>query len=240
MHRYILLSLALAACVPDSGDEGILILKNVAPGDNCAVDPATSEVGITHGELSSVIPTQYQFIAQMKSKITALEGQEDQRTVFATGANVDLTFPDSTLFDAATLTRLKDTGVTHFRTLFAASIAPNGGLADAGFEVTTRALYDEIYAVAPDAKVANGTRFALEVVATITVTGTMGGDAVASQPYAFPIRIANDTLLTSVGACPLPMGTTVTYGNTCNRPQDAPISCCSTANGLMCPPTVVP
>lgn len=239
MHRYALLSLALAACVPDSGDEGILILKNVAPGPDCTVTAEESEPGITHGELSSAIPTQYAFIAQMKSRITALESQVDQRTVFISGANVDLTFPDSTFFTEAEQAMMRTQGITRFRSLFAATITPNGGITDAGFDVTTRGLYDAIYAKAPSAMVIGGDPyFALEVVATITVTGTMSGDEVTSQPYAFPIRIANDSLISVVGVCPVPSGTEISLGNNCGRPQDALITCCSSGDTVMCPPTV--
>lgn len=237
MHRYLFV-LALGACVPDSGDEGLVILKNVAPGEGCSVLSQETEVGVTHGALSSVFVTQYQFIAQLKSKITALEGQEDQRIVFTTGANVDLTFPDSTFFSDAELDQMKTDGVTHFKSLFAASVFPNGGVADAGFDITTPALYDRIYAKAPHAKVVGGERFSLEVVATIKVIGTMGGDEVTSQPFAFPLSISNDRVISVAGTCPLAAGTELSLGNGCGRYQDVAVTCCSSGTDVVCPATV--
>jgi len=239
MHRYLFLSLALAACVPDSGDEGILILKNVAPGEGCVLTADETEPGVTHGELSSAIPTQYSFIAQMKSRITALETQIDQRTVFISGANIDLTFPDSTFFTEEEQAAMRMQGITRFRSLFAATITPNGGITDAGFDATTLALYDAIYAKAPSARVIGGDPyFTLEVVSTITVTGTMSGDEVTSQPYAFPIRISNDALVKVAGTCPVPSETPISVGNECGRPQDGVITCCNSGSDLLCPPTV--
>jgi hypothetical protein len=227
----------MGACVADSGDEGILITKNVAPGDGCVLTADPGEPFIGHGQMSTHIPTDYRFFAQMKSRITAADDQIDQRTVFTEGANVDLAFPDSTFFTAAELADMNTAGITHFKTLFTAPIAPNGGITDGSFMIVPEALFGRIQQKAPEAT--GDARFAIEVVATIQVTGTMAGDDIESSPYQFPITISNREVAHVVGACPLPEGTELLTGNGCMMPQDAPVTCCSQDDGAVICPAIV-
>src|SRR5215470_8797521 len=84
---------ALAGCVAaDGSDGGILVLKDVAADSMCKVTVNEMETGISHGSLDLQFPGGYLFIAQMKSRITAVAGQEDQRIIFVDGANVDVEF----------------------------------------------------------------------------------------------------------------------------------------------------
>ncbi|MBA3539672.1 MAG: hypothetical protein H0T79_08570 [Deltaproteobacteria bacterium] len=242
MYRllFILVLAPTGACVPDSGDEGILITKNVKPADGCLLTASVDEAFLGHGTMSSVLLNDYLFIAQMKSRITATDIQIDQRTIFTEGANVDLTFPNSTLFSADELAEMKASGLTHFKSLFSAPIAPNGGITDATFMIIPEALVARIGAKDANAQSFDpaAPRFALEVVAAITVTGTLAGDAVDSNPYSYPVTITNRDVVQVAGTCPLPLGTVPLLGNACGDLQDAPVTCCTDGDQLVCPATV--
>jgi hypothetical protein len=221
----------LGGCTADSGGEGMLILKNVRADATCTVTPAETETFISEGRLDSRFGTGYLFIAQVKSQVTALTGQEDQRTILMTDAKVDLTFPNSTLFSATELADLRMRGVTHFKQLFTAPLTPNGGLTDVGFELLPQAVVTELAAKVKGAP-------PLQVVATFTIDGDMSGATVTSQPFTYPIAVG-DGLTTNLHSCPLPVGTTVRTGYACNPAQDGVVDCCSTPSGIpSCPATV--
>lgn len=225
----------LTGCAADGGDGGILVLKNVrGEGDDCTLTADESETGISHGSLELIAGSPYYFIAQMRSRVTALDGQEDQRTIIVTGANIDIAFPNSELFSATELADLKAEGLTHFKQLFTAPLAPNGGIADVGFELVPGELVSRIRA-----KVDVSTAFQLQAVATFTVLGDMSGEAVESQPFAYPLTIGANIVARVRGTCPLPTGTTISSGYSCNPFQDGVVDCCLQGGStLVCPATV--
>lgn len=235
------LATGLAGCLADNGtDGGILVLRNVIPmADSCSTMVSADETGLTHGAIDTQFPRGYIFIAQMKSRITALAGTEDQRTILLSGARVDIRFPDSTFFSAAELARLVDLGLTKFRTLFTAPIEPNGGITDAGFELVPAELIAQINAKSNDP-------FAIEMLATFTVEGDMAGQHVESNAFTYPITVGRGVTIRELGTCPLPEGTEVRSGSSCGFTQDAAVDCCtdpravSSTNpkGLICPATV--
>ncbi len=221
----------LGGCMADSGDS-IFVVKNVFAED-CKPKAQDTETGITHGSLDLVLPSGYLFIAQMKSRITALAGQEDQRTIITSGAKVDITFPNSTLFNAAELAELKTSGLTHFKQLFSAAIRPNGGITDAGFE-----LFPGELTVRVAAKAGASQLFRIEAVATFTVEGDMSGQDVVSQAFSFPITLGNNVAVNVAGTCPLAKDFgTVRTGYACNPTQDGVIDCCTMGTELRCPAT---
>jgi hypothetical protein len=225
----------LGGCTADTGDGGILVLKNVKADAMCNVTASETESGISHGSLDVLIPTGYLFIAQMKSRITALAGQEDQRTIITSGANVDIEFPGSTLFSAAELTELQTMALTRRKALFSAAIRPNGGVTDAGFELIPGALTARIAAKAGP----NPIR--IEAVATFTVEGDMSGQAITSQPFSFPVTIGTGVVMNIAGTCPLPRDFgTPDAGYACNPAQDGVVDCCETTTGYRCPAILAP
>lgn len=228
------LAMLLGGCVADGSDGGILVLKNVHPETGCTPTAAETELGIGHGSLDLLLPSGYLFIAQMKSRITAVGGQEDQRTIITSGAKIDITFPNSTLFSDAELADLKAGGLTHVKQLFTAVLAPNGGITDAGFELIPATLVQRIASKADLTK-----SFRLETVATFTVEGDMSGQQVTSQAFSFPVTIGNNVSVNVAGTCPLPkdFGKPRT-GYACNMGQDGTVDCCDKAGTLMCPATV--
>lgn len=236
MASGLLVAAALAGCVADSGGEAIVILKNVHAGSGCFLNATEAEEGIAHGSLDLLLPSGYLVIAQLKSRITAVTGQEDLRTITASGAKVDITFPGSALFSDAELADLRAAGLTHFKQLFTAPILPNGGITDVGFDLIPRALAERVAARADLGQV-----FRLEAEAAFTIEGDLAGDPVASQRFTFPVTLGNNVSVNVPGACDLPkaFGAPRT-GYACNPAQDGIIDCCSQAGGLVCPATIAP
>jgi len=235
MHRLIPIVLALSAgaCVADSGDEGIFVLKNVAAAEGCTFMASETEPGITHGSLDLNLGTGYLFIAQIKSRITALDDQVDQRTVITTGANVDLSFPAPSTLSEGDIADLEAQGLTKYRQLFSAPLLPNGGIADAGFTLVPAALTRTLAE-----KFAGDPQFEVEALATFTVTGRMSDGDVSSQPFAYPITIGWGQTVNVVGDCPLPAMATVRPGYACNPGQDGIVDCCQDGAELRCPATI--
>jgi hypothetical protein len=229
----------VGGCVADSGDGGILVLRNVVADSMCGTLGNATEASRTHGTLDLLLGSGYLFIAQMKSRITALAGQEDQRTVITTGANVDVTFPNSTLFNDAELAELKASALTHFKSPFSQVILP-GGLSDGSFTIIPGELARR---VAVKAGLSN--QFRVEAVAMFTIEGDMSGERVTSQPFSYAVTLGNEVAVNVVAPCPLAKATMVRAGYACNPAQDGVIDCCASRNGdtivpgsLVCPASV--
>jgi hypothetical protein len=222
-------------CVADGSDGGILVLKNVHADTNCMTSASETETAVSSGNLDLLVPGGYLFIAQLKSRITAVAGQEDQRTIITRGANIDIGFPDSQLFTAAELADLKANHLTHFMQPFAASLAPNGGLVDAPFELISADLAARIAAKTDPTR-----SFSVQAVATFTVVGDLSGQNVSSQAFTFPVTIGNKLTVNLVGTCPLAKGSgTPRAGYACNLGQDGIVDCCGTLGGPLTCPAIV-
>lgn len=243
MHRGIAvppllltLGVALTGCLADTGDGGILVLKNIHPDAQCLGTGIETEAALSSGRLELRVATSYLFFAQMKSRITALVGQEDQRTIIATGAKIDIAFPNSTVFSAAELAQLKTDGLTRFESLFSQVIKPNGGVSDAAFNLIPAGLVRAI-----QAKTTPTAEFSIDAVATFTVVGQMSGGTVTSQAFTYPVTIGNGLVVNLLGTCPLPKGTTGLHsGYVCNPYQDGVVDCCASGTSVVCPATVSP
>jgi hypothetical protein len=237
-HRSAVLvaAAALSGCVAaDGSDGGILVLKNVAADSMCKVTVSETEIGISHGSLELLVPGDYLFIAQMKSRITALTGQEDQRIVFVRGARIDIEFPNSMLFSADELAQFKSMGLTHYESQFSASISPNGGLTDAGFSLIPGQLAQKVAD-----KLGRGNPARVEAVATFNIVGDMSGAEVTSQRFSFPVTMGFGVVFRNVGTCPLPTSFGMPRtGYACNAAQDGIVDCCTAATGLTCPATIM-
>jgi hypothetical protein len=237
MHRALavpavalILAAALTGCTADDAG-GILVLKNVAAGESCTTTAAEDEVGISHGSLDTLFPSDYLFIAQMRSRIVALEAEEAQRTIITSGARIDITFPGSTVFDDAELAELRESGLTRFRQLFTAPISPNNGITDAGFVLVPQALVERIAL-----KAEPGRQFRIQLVATFTIEGSMSGQHVESQEFSYPITVGNSLSVSVLGACSsLDDSEEPRLGYSCNPFQDGVVDCCSVGADLVCP-----
>jgi hypothetical protein len=237
MHRALavpalslILATAVMGCTADDAG-GILVLKNVLADEECATTAADDEVGISHGSLEILFPSDYIFIAQMRSRIIALPGEESQRTIITSGARIDITFPGSTLFSAEELAELRSGGFTRFRQLFTAPIAPNSGVTDAGFVLVPQILVERI-----KAKTTPGAPFQLQLLATFTVEGDMSGQEVESQQFSYPITVASNATVNVLGTCAsIEEGEDVSTGYACNPFQDGNLDCCTVGTDLFCP-----
>jgi hypothetical protein len=219
----------LGGCTADGGEDGaILILKNVAPASGCVTTAAADELFISHGSLDSALSHGYLFIAQLKSRLSALPGTEDQRMILISGARIDITFPGSALFDAAGLADLKARGLTHFRQLFSAPLSPNGGITDVGFELIPGTLVQAMAAQA-------GGPFDVETLATFTIEGRQAGNDVQSQEFSYAVTVGTGRSVVNHGACPITGD--VRPGSACNPTQDGVVDCCTEGGVLLCPGT---
>ena len=222
-----------AGCSANGADDSILVLKNVAPptgatGGVCTFTAAETEPGIVHGVLDTSARAGYEFTAQIKSRITADAGQEDQRTIFLRGANVDLTFTDSAVVTAADLSDLQSKKLLHFMAPFSAPLPPNGGITDASFELVP----PEIAALL-DAKPG----FTTTVVdATFTVVGDLDGGNESSQAFHYSVTLGHGILLANRGDCAaLSSSFAPRTGNVCFPGQDFVIDCCTAGTTPVCP-----
>jgi hypothetical protein len=223
----------LGGCTADSGDGGILVLKNVHADAMCATTGSETQPGINQGRLDLLVDSPYIYIAQMKSRIAALAGQEDQRTIIVSGADVDVEFPGSSLFSEAELAELDALALTRRRVPFSAAIRPNG-VTDAGFDLIPSDLTARI-----GDKLGNSPT-QIVAVATFTIVGDMSGQRVTSQAFSFPITMGKGVVMSVLGACPLSRESvgTLRTGYACNVAQDDGVDCCATATGIRCPATL--
>lgn len=225
------LAAVLGGCTADGGDAGIIVLRSVAPSDMCTFSSSDSELTVSQGTLDASFGAGYQLGIQMISRITALTGQEVQRSVFVTGAKVDVAFPDSMLFTAAELTELRTGGLTHFKSLFSTPIRPNGGITDVAFDAIPFELVGRVRAKPGFTSVV--------ALVSFQVVGGLGttGDDLESDPYQFAVTITNGGLVNLKGACAdLSTAFEPRSGNGCGRPQDGIIDCCTAPdNTLVCP-----
>jgi hypothetical protein len=217
-----------SACTANGGDESILVLKNVQPGAGCMVMPSETETGVSRGALDVQFKTGYEFFAQVKSRITATTTQVDQRVILTRGANVDITFADSTVFSAAELTDLNTKNLLHFLTPFSVPIPPNDAIVDVEFEL----IPVDLVAVIAAKKLPM-----VAVQTTFKMVGDLSGGNVSSQPFSYSIQVVSQGFRRDQGLC-ADLSTTFVpkVGNSCNPGQDGVVDCCKDPTGeFVCP-----
>ena len=224
----LLVSCALAACA-NGGDEAILITKNVAPAAMCTFTGTSDEPFVPHGLLapeSSAYLLHPQFQSRLVADITD-PGSAAQRTIIVTDANVDITFPANPELDSL------DTSLVHFKELLSAPIPPNG-TSDAEIAVIHKGLIDAVVAAQTSAA------YEIEMEISVVVNGNYSGNAVTSQKFEYPVTLTTGLVQVPVpGDCPLPTGTAIAPGNSCNVFQDNPVTCCLQGAVLTCPATTM-
>jgi hypothetical protein len=220
----------LGGCLANGGDGSILMVKAVAPpvtatGGMCMFTASDAEAGLVHGALDVTLGSPYVIVAQVKSRIIADPSQEDARTIFLRGANVDLTFSDATLASQIGEANL------HFMSPISVSLPPNGGLADAPFVLIPAAV----------AKALKGTPQIAQTVAvqaTFTVVGDLAGGNESSQAFHYSVTLGVGNLVLDKGPCSTLKTSFVPShpGNPCYPGQDFVIDCCeSPTTAPVCP-----
>jgi hypothetical protein len=223
---------ALGGCVANGEDGSMLVLKSVAPptmvsGGVCTFTPSDTEAQLGHGVLDVSAGVGYQFIAQIKSRVIAATGQEDARTIFLRGANVDITFPaPGTL--GPQIADLQSKGLLHFMAPLSGALPPNGSLADAGFELIPAGVATALNAATFTSTVAQ---------ATFTVVGDLAGGNASSQEFHYSVTLGKQNLRINRGSCSsLSKSAAVSTGNPCFPGQDIAMDCCTDPAGLpVCP-----
>jgi hypothetical protein len=220
--------IALVACV-DTGDEGMYVVNNTAiSGTTCTLNGSLDQPFLSHGAIYSKSPLPYLFTPLIQSRIQSVDGVDDlSKTIQLSSADVKLTLKAMTI---GTTTTQSNTALPSFTSLFAGPLPP-GGTVNVGFDLVPAGTIASLAAM-------GGAEFSAEVLAEITVKGTLSGDEVTSQPYNFPVTVCTDCVVRNVGACPM-MGTPRT-GNPCNPYQDGVVDCCDAGGGnLVCPATTM-
>jgi hypothetical protein len=215
-------TLLVVGCA-DKGDEGFFILNNTAPpaaGGVCTFTGDSGQPFLASGSISQLATQGYVFSPLLESRITAVTGAEEQRTIHLEGANVTLTVPA--------------TGATSsFTALFSGSLAPNGGTTNVSFELLPANLIS-----APTGAFGSKT-MNVEVVASVTPYGTLGGGRIDGEPFQYPITIVapGNGIVTGIQPPVSCKGfnSTVT-ANGCNPYQDGTFACCVTSMTSTSPP----
>lgn len=218
-------ALVLGACV-SHGDEGMVVLNNTAVGaaTSCSLSGDPSQPFQPMGMISTLSPGPYLVTPLIQSRITAdptNAGQITQRTIQLQGAHIHLSFP------AGSTTVTTDPGNLNFDALFSADLPPQG-TANVAFGLIPAGLI-------ADAGKLGGTVH-IEVLADVTIFGSLGGDRVDASPWQYPVTICNDCVVNNLGTCT--MGITASNkGNPCNVFQDGVVDCCTdgTTGAIRCP-----
>jgi hypothetical protein len=171
----------------------------------------------------------YVFTPSVINEISVIgEELEGPKTVYVTGANVDIFFYDPAFNDLPV-----DASATRFRVPVAGAIAPNGGRSGFSFEV-----------VPPEVLAAVGARLGAPTATNpiprttldvqIQMVGTRGGNEIVSNVFRYPVEVCVGCLSTDLGACSLLTDSVMPApGGSCNIVQDGFVDCCD--NFAVCP-----
>jgi hypothetical protein len=217
------LVLALGACV-SHGDEGMVVLNNTAvTGMSCSLTGDPTQPFNPAGIINAQSPQGYLVTPLVESLIsppTQDTISTAQRTIILQGARVHLAIP------SGSTTVTLDPAEADFMALFSGSVPPQG-TANVAFELVPESVLQKVAALGFSPPVH------VEVVATVTMFGTLSGDKIDGQPWQYPVTICNDCVLNDIGVCG--GGAGANLGNPCNMFQDGVVDCCEGANGLVCP-----
>jgi hypothetical protein len=78
-------------------------------------------------------------------------------------------------------------------------------------------------------------RLTVQLLAHITVFGTLGGSTIDAEPFDYPVTVCNDCVvqLQVPPACPLTVSAPA-LGDACNPYQDGTVDCCTSNGQLLC------
>ncbi len=222
-----LVILAAAASGCTEGGRPLVILQNLAPEEGCQFPAQAGADRITRGRIDVQAEGGYLFAPLVQNNAIGLADNPGARLALIEGADVELTLQEG-------FTPAADPGdELSFTSFFSGAIEPDGGLASFAFIVLTKQFMETyIEPALPPGPL-------LEINATITVFGQMGGSSTSSVPFHYPIEVCNGCMLVDVGACAdLPADFEALEGGLCNTLQDVPLECCD--GGTVCPAVPVP
>jgi len=242
------------ACTTNQGDEGMVIVQNSAVGEKCEFTDLMPAFN-PRGSIFIDSPVPYLFTPVVESRINAIMGMEQNKTIALHGARIDLAVDalevvhsDGTVtqvtFSDSELATLKTAGSTHFKSLFAAPLPPNEGRSNVAFDIVPLSMLSAIKMKAAGSATDH---VHAQLVATVSVFGDLSGDEITGLPFQYPVTVCNDCVVNvlrdDMGAaidCPVPMATAVKTGNACNVFQDGVVDCCTVkATGAhVCPASI--
>ena len=219
------------ACVENNADSGMVILKNIAPEDGCAVSPESTTFRGS-GTIQADSRAGYLFTPLVRNDLATVEGENTTaKTIFVTGAKMTIAFYDPDLFTAAEQTQFQTDGLTRFLVPTSGTIDPDGGQSTFHLEIVPPELLTAIRAKLTAAAPHTG----LDV--SVQMQGTRSGDSLASNTFRYPVTVCLDCAVQLVGDCAsLPSSGTYRAGGACNPVQDGVVDCCTdSTGGLVCP-----
>jgi len=206
-----------AAGCTDSG-KTLLIVQNQVAGEGCVISGSIGNTYLGRGIIDTNASIGYIFNPVIQNRATS--SKTATRVAFIEGYEVNISFPDGSVTG--------DFGdLTAFSRRTSASIFP-GGNAGMSFEIVPVELLQAIGLAAGDS---------VELVAEVSVFGTMDGGDVESTKFAFPITVCNGCMEVNLGPCSeIAAGFEAQTGGECNTLQDVPIECCTMSDSsLLCP-----
>lgn len=226
------------ACVDNNADSGLVILRNIAPELGCTVDP-TSSTTRNSGVIEVDSPVGYVFTPVVRNDLVAADGENiTAKSIFVTGARVEIDFLDDALFTDAEQTQFDTDGLTRFMVPSSGAIDPNGGLQSYHLEIVPTALLAKIEPklVATTADPTPSTMLTVRV----QFFGTRTGSSLSSNWFAYPVEVCLGCLTSVLGPCDtLPEGDYLT-GGACGPQQDGVTECCLAADSSLVCPAVAP
>ena len=88
-------------------------------------------------------------------------------------------------------------------------------------------------------RITPGVDFRVELLATVSVLGTLGDQEIESRPFSYPVTVCSDCVVNVLGDCPS-TGAAPRTGNACNKFQDGVLDCCRMPDlSLVCPATTM-
>ena len=228
-------ALALAACVDDNADSGLTILHIVKPEDGCVFGVATGSY-LPAGVIQVDSPQGYVMAPEVRNDLALADGEAaTPKTVFLTGAKVDLSFYDETLFTAAEQAEMQTSGETRYQIPLSGSVDPNHGLNVLPFEVLSLSFIRAVGARLPAPTEADPLPKTV-VNVQFRMTGVRGGSSLESNVFNYPITICSNCVRHFVGACAdLNQTFVAAPGGACGPLQDGALDCCDDNGTLVCP-----
>lgn len=215
----------LAGCTVNNGaDAGMDVLNNTAViGTVCTLTGLDTQPITTHGEITTMSPNPYVLTPLIESRITPPpSGDNLQRTIELQGADITLTAVSA----GATIS-----SGGKFGALFAGNLDPMGEI-NVSFDLVPVAIIQSL----GQQMAASGTT-AVEIEASITVYGTLGGSRIEASPFTYGVTVCTDCIVNPIGMCNALVTTPTELGDPCNPYQDQMVDCCylKDMTTLLCP-----
>jgi len=212
--------LGAGACVDTGADSGMRILGNVAPGDGCVVDGAST----TFQDDGVIEPTSgfgYVFTPAVVNELQIV-GDESTgpKTIYITHARVDIAFYDPAFEGVGA-----DASLLHFRVPVAGVIEPGGGKSGFSFEIVPPELLWAIDDQLP-ARGVNDPPQRTTLDVRIQMVGTRGGGETESNVFRYPVDVCDGCVYVDQGACKdVEPDFQARTGGACNVLQDGFVDC---------------